>query len=64
MKDADRALDALAAIERGQHPLEHEHVRWLHAFMTIGWAMNGPNGPRLTPAGVRALRQMKEERTA
>jgi cytochrome c556 len=68
MKDADRALEALAAIERGQHPLDGEHVRWLNAFMTIEWAMNGPDGPRLTPAGVRALQEMlqemKEERSA
>jgi hypothetical protein len=63
MKDADRALEALAAIERGQQPLDGEHVRWLNAFMTIGWAMDGPDGPRLTPAGERALREMTEERS-
>ena len=61
MKDADHALKALAAIERGQHPLDGEHVRWLNAFRTIGWAIDGPNGPRLTPDGLRALREMKED---
>jgi hypothetical protein len=62
MKNANRALDALKAIQRGKSPLDSRYSPWLDAFIAIKWAVHSQDGPRLTPDGEKALRDMSRER--
>ncbi|HXQ10910.1 MAG TPA: hypothetical protein VN805_07920 [Caulobacteraceae bacterium] len=56
------AFAVLEAIGRGSRVELPDGERWIEAFKTIRWAVEGQNGPILTPEGRRARDQMALER--
>ncbi len=56
------AFAVLEAIGRGLRVELPDGERWVAAFKTIRWAVEGQNGPILTPEGRRARDQMALER--
>jgi|HubBroStandDraft_4_1064222.scaffolds.fasta_scaffold72068_2 hypothetical protein len=56
------AFAVLEAIGRGSRVEVADSERWVAAFKTIRWAVEGQNGPILTPEGRRARDQMALER--
>ena len=54
------ALETLQEIEHGSRDLGPRHTSWLNAFITIKWAVETEDGPRLTPDGAKALHDMRE----
>jgi hypothetical protein len=56
------AFAVLEAIGRGSRVEAPDGERWVAAFKTIRWAVEGHHGPMLTPEGRRARDQMAIER--
>ena len=56
------AFAVLEAISRGARADLRDGARWVEAFKTIRWVVEGVNGPILTPEGRRARDQMALER--
>jgi len=56
------AFAVLEAISRGARADLPDGARWVEAFKTIRWVVEGTNGPILTPEGRRARDQMALER--
>ena len=56
------AFAVLEAISRGARADDPESQRWIEAFKTIRWAVDGREGPVLTAEGRRARDQMALER--
>jgi hypothetical protein len=56
------AFAVLEAISRGARADLADGERWIEAFKTIRWVVEGTNGPILTPEGRRARDQMALER--
>ena len=56
------AFAVLEAIGRGSRVELPDGARWVAAFKTIRWVVEGANGPFLTPDGRRARDQMALER--
>jgi len=57
--DARLTLEALA---RGAHLELMGRERWVAAFKTIGWAIEGHDGPMLTAEGRRGCDELGRER--
>jgi hypothetical protein len=55
----DKAYAALEAIECGTLEQLPDRGPWLKALQTVCWAYESPQGFALTPAGHRALHEMK-----
>ena len=56
------AFAVLEATSRGARADVPDGERWIDAFKTIRWVVEGANGPILTPEGRRARDQMALER--
>jgi hypothetical protein len=56
------AFAVLEAINRGARVEIPDAARWVAAFKTIRWVVEGQDGPILTPDGRRARDQMALER--
>jgi hypothetical protein len=58
------AFVVLEALGRGARARTSDDRRWIEAFKTIRWVVEGENGPILTAEGRRARDQMALDRPA